>query len=389
MQASVPHAGEGRNNPWLDLVRGLAIVLVLLRHGERALQASGGEPLGFLQTLFVNGWVGVDLFFVLSGYLIARHLFYANTARTFAFSRYIAMRALRIVPAYLAVLALVVAGAFPFYVVAPEGLPIRVAYHLLFLQDYLPSNINVVYWSLGVEEKFYLLAPLLVLLLLRARTAFHKLGLLLVLFSLPVVFRTAMFLRLSEAVDYQQFFVLFRSPFHMTLEGLVVGVAIATAQHSGMIRASRDVGLLVLLGSAAALFAWLASHDFMARIGAFDAIAQPAIMAVLAGSLTLGAVQLAKTAMPFERPVNLLARLSYSLYLVHFPLIPLSAAMAADRGALVFWGCYLSLSFGSASLLYHLVERPFLRWKDRLGSRASTRATAASEPVAPLVISRP
>ena len=227
MRPSVPHAGEGRNNPWLDLVRNLAIVLVLLRHGERALQSTSQEPLDVLQTLFINGWVGVDMFFVLSGYLIARHLFYAKTTRTFAIRRYLAMRALRIMPAYVAVLVLVLAGAFPLYVVAPDWLAIRVAYHLLFLQDYLPSNINVVYWSLGVEEKFYLLAPLLILMLLRCRTGLLRLALLLALFSLPVVFRTAMFLRLPEAVDYAQFFVLFRSPFHMTLEGLVVGVAIA------------------------------------------------------------------------------------------------------------------------------------------------------------------
>ena len=140
----------------------------------------------------------------------------------------------------------------------------------------------------------------------------------------------------------------------------------------------------MLVVSAAALLTWLVSHDFMAEIGAFDAIAQPSIIALLAGSLTLGAVLLAKTAMPFRRPFNLLARLSYSLYLIHFPLIPLSAALAANRGACVFWSCYLALSFTSASLMYLLVERPFLRWKDRLASRA-----AAGAPVEQLAISGP
>jgi peptidoglycan/LPS O-acetylase OafA/YrhL len=74
MQEALPNSGDGRNNPWLDLVRSLAILLVLFRHGERAFNvASDGQP-GPLGTIFINGWIGVDLFFVLSGYLIARHL---------------------------------------------------------------------------------------------------------------------------------------------------------------------------------------------------------------------------------------------------------------------------------------------------------------------------
>ncbi|TIT79874.1 MAG: acyltransferase, partial [Mesorhizobium sp.] len=136
----------GRNNPWLDLVRSAAILLVMLRHGERALHlAAGDADLGALQTIFLNGWVGVDLFFVLSGYLIARHLLRAGVGSPdFRIGRYLAMRALRIVPAYFAVLALVVAGAFPLFGVAPERLALRVVYHLVFLQDYLPSDIDVV-----------------------------------------------------------------------------------------------------------------------------------------------------------------------------------------------------------------------------------------------------
>ena len=89
--------GDGRNNPWLDLVRSIAILLVLFRHGERALNAVTEGPQSFLQTIAMNGWVGVDLFFVLSGYLIARHLLRAGLGTVdFRLGRYIALRALRI-----------------------------------------------------------------------------------------------------------------------------------------------------------------------------------------------------------------------------------------------------------------------------------------------------
>ena len=49
-------------NPWLDLIRSIAIALVLLRHGQRAIAPSTGELSGWLHAMLMNGWVGVDLF---------------------------------------------------------------------------------------------------------------------------------------------------------------------------------------------------------------------------------------------------------------------------------------------------------------------------------------
>ena len=375
--------GSGRNNPWLDLIRGLAIVLVLLRHGERALPTGTGGH-GRLETIFINGWVGVDLFFVLSGYLIASHLVRAGVGSGhFRLGRYLAMRALRIVPAYVAVLALILLGAFPLYRISPDGLPFRLVYHLLFLQDYLPSDINVAFWSLGVEEKFYLLAPLLVFWLLLRRSGGQQTAALAVLFLLPLAFRALLFLRLPEAVEYDAYFRIFRSPFHVALDGLAAGVAIAVAQHAGLVRQSSRAGMTVLALSAAAFFIWLASDDFMADIGWFDATVQPSMIAVLAGAMTLGAVQLAGTPMPLARPLNLLARLSYCLYLVHFPLLPVTMALTASRDPADFWACYFMLTFAAALLLHLGVEKPFLVWKDRI---AAGREGAPQElPVAPAV----
>jgi len=370
MRQSLPHEGDGRNNPWLDLVRGLAILLVLLRHGERALHAPSTEPGGSVETICINGWVGVDLFFVLSGYLITRHLVERGIGSDgFGMSRYLLMRGLRILPAYLAVLGLIVAGGIPLYVVAPDLLGFRVSYHLLFLQDYLPSNINVAFWSLGVEEKFYLVAPVLVLALLRLRSFRLRALLLLALFSLPLVFRAALWYRSREAIEYVEFFQFYRSPFHMALEGLVVGVMIAIAQSSGLVRLSRAGGLATLSVSTAVFVLWLASHDFMAEIGAVDVLVQPLLLALVAGGMTLGAVQLARTPMPLTSPIRGLSRLSYSLYLVHFPLIPLILHLVASRDAPAFWVCYLVASFAAAFVLYAAIERPFLLLKDRIGRK--------------------
>jgi peptidoglycan/LPS O-acetylase OafA/YrhL len=380
----------GRNNPWLDLVRSGAIVLILLRHGERALHTAAGEPAqSFLQTIFMNGWVGVDLFFVLSGYLIAMHLLRAGVGSgDFIVWRYLAMRALRIVPAYYAVLALVAAGAFPLFSVNPQLLPVRIGYHLAFLQDYLPSDINVVFWSLGVEEKFYLLAPLLIFALLWLRAGWLRFAILVLCFVLPFGLRTAAFLQLHDSLDYPEFWRIFRSPFHMTLEGLVVGVGIAIAQHSGLVRPSPKIGLTILGAGAAVSVASLASHDFMAVLDLGDATLQPALIAILAGAITLGAVQLVGVSMPLTRSFQLLSRLSYSLYLIHYPLIPLVLAITAKHGASAFWLGYLSVSLGAALLLHLAIERPFLRVKDGLARRGAI-GTAPSADKAKLPTAAP
>ncbi|WP_331372109.1 acyltransferase family protein [Sinorhizobium chiapasense] len=365
-------SGDSQNNPWLDLVRALAILLVMLRHGERALHTETGSPQGFLQMIFMNGWIGVDLFFVLSGYLIARHLIRAGIGRgEFRLGRYIAMRALRIFPAYYAVLLLTAAGAFPLVQVSTDALGLRVAYHLLFLQDYLPSDINVVFWSLGVEEKFYVLAPLLILTLLHCRNVHSRLAVLLSLFALPIALRAAIFLPAARVFDYPEFWRIFRSPFHMALEGLIVGVGIALAEHAGLVRRARVAGLAVLACSILALTIWTGSHEFMAEIGLADAVFQPPLIAFLAGMVTLGGVLLAGTPMPFSAPVQLVARLSYSLYLIHYPLLPMAVAVALPYGSGAFWIFFFAVSLLGGGILHLAIERPFLRWKDRLAHKRS------------------
>ena len=332
-------------NPWLDLVRSLAIVLVLFRHGQRV---ANSPPLGsdWLGHVFLNGWVGVDLFFVLSGYLIAQHLLRSGLGtRHFTMRRYLVGRAMRIVPAYFAVIALVVIGAFPFFDVNQTLIVPRVIYHALFLQDYLPSNINIVFWSLGVEAKFYLIAPVLLWVLVSLRSSGTQIALLLGLAGTATALRYVDFTAIADPVSYETFFRSLRSPFHACLEPLIAGVAISLAQYRGWIKLTEHWGIVFLAGGIVALLGLLASHEFMADIGLYDAVAQPIVIAALSGVITLGAVAGKTTRLPFERGFTLVSRLSYALYLVHYPLIPFALFCSHEAGSslLVFWTVYLSL----------------------------------------------
>ena len=97
----------------LDGLRALAIILVLLRHGYTAFSANhspSAEIFGWdLTTVMANGWIGVDLFFVLSGLLITQHIarVFERDDEPWHWRPYLAKRMLRIVPSYYAVLLLV------------------------------------------------------------------------------------------------------------------------------------------------------------------------------------------------------------------------------------------------------------------------------------------
>ena len=370
------------DNAWLDFVRAIAIALVLLRHGQRAIaQPSDGAP-DFLQAFLLNGWIGVDLFFVLSGYLISRHLLRhgVGTGR-FDFARYLTLRALRIVPAYFAVMALIAASAFPLYPLDNAHLGFRIAYHAVFLQDYLPSNINVVFWSLGVEEKFYLIAPVLIWLAMTRSSLSRRMLVVLAVFALAPILRAATYFLQAAPMSYEAFFTVLRSPFHACLEPLMIGVAVAVAQHAGAVAVAPRKGAKVVAVALVALTLFLASHEFMREIGPFDAVAQPSIIALLCGLLTLGAVMMGNAPVPFEPPVRITARLSYSLYLVHYPLLPLCVAIAraGEFPVLNFWITYLAVSFAVACLLHFSVEKPFLVLKDRLARDKSLGGTPQGE----------
>ena len=366
--------------PALDGLRAIAVLLVLLRHTSHVafedavpLPTVAGVDFG---VFMLNGWVGVDLFFVLSGFLITEHILrrQARDPDGWTWRRYLSRRALRIVPAYYAVIALVVLGAFPGYVVATEKLGLRVAYHLLFLQDLLPSNIVVVFWSLGVEEKFYLVAPFIVAAGAARTSLMGRLRWPLVLVAWGLLLRVVLMLRNPEIATYDAFFPVFRSPFAVSLDAILVGVAIAFLRDDPTIapRLTSPRGARVVFwGGFVAVLVLLFGHDMMGAIGWWDETLQPLAIALAFGAVTFGLLFGGGPTRPLGGPVlRVIARLSYCLYLVHLPLIPLALSWTAVAGEApgfaTFMGVYLGLSGAVALALHYAVEKPFLELKDRI-----------------------
>ena len=386
MNGAAP-AAAGEKIAEVDGLRAMAILLVLARHGVRPLMPQDGPLLpvfGFdLAVPMLNGWVGVDLFFVLSGFLITRHILSVREHGAQGLGwlpAYLARRALRIVPAYYAVLILVVAGTIPGYRVAPDQLDFRVAYHLLFLQDYLPPDIVVAFWSLGVEEKFYLLAPALIAAALRLRPGAARIGLLVAVAAASPILRGLTLLWAGLPPDYAAFVPLYRFPFHACFEPLLGGVACALILRDidRMAPAGlRRIGTALVGAGALVLLALGGGREMLGRLGAFEIVVQPSLIGLAFTMLALGVLLGAPQGRWLRaRAWKPLATLSYALYLVHMPLIPLGLALAdlalgqdapAPLRFAAFMPIWLALSTAAAMAIHGLVERPFLALKDRVG----------------------
>ena len=138
----------------LDMLRALAIVLVLVAHYPKSESGVFIRMLNF-------GWTGVDLFFVLSGYLIAGQLFAALVSgKPMPTATFYGRRLLRTLPNYYIVLAI--------YLMVSASMPVR--RYLTFTQNFGIPSAFTPSWSLCVEEQFYLVFPLVVMALAKTRS---------------------------------------------------------------------------------------------------------------------------------------------------------------------------------------------------------------------------
>ncbi|HYC06076.1 MAG TPA: acyltransferase [Azospirillaceae bacterium] len=375
-------SGEAARLLGPDFLRALAILLVMVWHLPRAAVPE------WLAPVKPFGWIGVDLFFVLSGYLIGSQLL-APVARGEApdLRAFYIRRATRILPPFLLVLALY--ALVPAARDQPEIPPVWrfLTFTMNFGLDIRVTGAFSHAWSLCVEEHFYLVLPALVLLLRRWRTPWPAVALVagmliggMVLRG--VIWQEAIGTRLaagdSKGIFYEYLEALYY-PTYTRLDGLLMGVLLAA-----LIRFRPDLWnriarpLPLLLAGLAVTWAAL---DLCA--GRAELAGTPAPMPAmgLAASilafplLSLGfALLLAAGIAPgngLDRRrlpgVAFLALISYSLYLVHKPVMQLdrllfgAEALQGNAGVAIYW----STSIAAAALMWWAVERPALKLRDR------------------------
>ena len=350
--------------PQFDGLRGVAILMVLIGHS------------GFLEALPHLGGLeytrfGVDLFFVLSGFLITGILLDAKGSENY-FRNFYARRALRIWPLYYIILFVAFAvtpmlapsakpeaGVWPAFVFYVQNIA-------LVHRDTYPFGLGAT-WSLAVEEQFYLTWPLLVFLLKRRALALISVSLVFVSLSL----RLAGYFHDAPSGFVHQFTL-------SRLDAIAFGTLAALWLRSPSCTLDRwrlRAYQFLALGLTGVILARVLMHRNSSIVGyTFLAIA-------FSGLLGISLVSDARSSL-LGRALSAgwlryIGKISYGIYLLHYPLFLLWAHWFASqnflpvnevaRNVLAFAGQML-LAVLAASLSWHLLEKPILRLKERFPS---------------------
>jgi len=365
--------------PELDTLRGVAILLVLFLHGF-AYVADPASFTGLRRTFMAltsYGWIGVHLFFVLSGFLITGILL-DTQMRPDYYHRFYARRALRILPAYYGLLVILTALHQTSWLGRhAAGIPFLLL-SLIYLSNVAPLvGIPIQYtvlWSLAVEEHFYLIWPTIVRKLSRRSLALVALG---VFIASPVVRVLSLhFGRLSDSNFYTW----------CNADGLALGAFLAIALREGQLGRRLLWGLcsfgLLLCGSTLILAAkwnaltWASTSGFALRLSLLNLT----FAALLVFTLLLGTSRW--SFLVNLRPLQFFGEISYGLYLIHMLVFygyeemaqrywpSLVAADGQFGRILLQFTCAGTLSIVAAAWSRRYFEEYFLRLKDRLPGQA-------------------
>ena len=362
-----PRFTDRERQPGLDLLRALAIIVVVIYHA-----ALFGFKLPGRVDRF--GWIGVDLFFVLSGYLIGGQLLAPLArGRPIDLPRFFTRRAFRIIPAYFVILA--VYAFFPSWREYPEMSPL---WKFVFSVQNIGLHGGTAFshaWSLAVEDQFYLFLPLILILVSRWPRARFIIPCVIVLGGITLrVFLARQ--NLAEAgVSFRGFQTWIYYPTWTRLDPLVFGVALAAIEKFRPQWWRRLMNLapwLLLPGLGLIVYAlFLGEGDYLtvaASIWQFPLIAlgmAALLLCAVSPRLILRRVKIPGAAF--------IASIAYSAYLIQKLVIHFLAQFCVTHNivltsAAALLGVELSV-YAGATILFFAVERPFLQLRHRIAPR--------------------
>lgn len=333
--------------PDIDGIRAIAILGVVLYHSR--------------VPLFTGGFSGVDIFFVISGYLIGGHIFSELRAGTFSYLRFYQRRTKRILPAFYVVLVFIVLAGLIFLspfelrqlgrgAVAATACASNIYFWLK--NNYFAANSQLdpllMTWSLGVEEQFYAVVPLLMVLLVRIRR-----GLL-----LPVIVGICIlsFLFACFALEKYPMLVFYSLPARAWELGVGVALGIGMLswkQNSFGPRLTQAMSLSGLALMLAPIFLLHAGSPFPG-LAALPSVVGTALVLAVPTSWINGRL-LSVPGLVF------IGKISYSWYLWHWPLLAYLRIVSGQKPPAVGILITVVVSFVVAVLSFYFIEQPLRR----------------------------
>jgi peptidoglycan/LPS O-acetylase OafA/YrhL len=378
-----PHASDSslRYMPGLDVIRGIAIVMVLLYHGASEHFYLFAPYHSWVATyvrelLYRGGW-GVQLFFVLSGFLITGILLESRGQPDY-FRNFYLRRVLRIAPAYLAILLVL----FLSHSITPRYLVIA----FLFLCNMsTPFGAQAEYgpfWSLSVEEQFYLFWPFVVWKISPRRLAWLSIGIVIltpflrfaVLFG-PVAIHDTYY-KLWDVMDF-----------------FAAGACLALAVRSPKLRPKLSKAVAPLLLTGAILFVLTLvfpySNNNLIEKVLIASGTEPCLFG-FTGLVLLGYLHPGMATLAAARPLVFLANISYGLYLYHVFLMHLvyrhwPAAIGRSWSPIPLYFLQIATGLGLSIVLAYLSRITLEAWFLRLKPAHPSRRSLTGVPSAPVM----
>lgn len=362
-------AGDRRlgHVPGLDGVRGLAVLMVVLGHT----QISFLPPAQAQAILDVigPGFYGVDIFFVLSGFLITSLLLNERSARERVWlGGFYARRALRLLPALYLMLAVFWAYT------AVTGAPLAPVQRMSIASIFYGNNWFQVFhplsvapslghiWSLSVEEQFYLVWPALLLLLIRPRRGRLLIPAICVLIAIVMARRALLWSAHGVAIWMQLF-----ERTDTRVDSLLIGALAAVLWTRGMIP-RRGIGVcayasIAVMAVIVGRYSLLNRFLYVGGFALFAAATALVIVATVEGAWVLNRF--------FEsRPLRLLGRVSYGLYLWHQPVYFAVVRYTTGWAPLARFALALGITASCVAASWNFVERPVQRLRHRFVERS-------------------
>jgi peptidoglycan/LPS O-acetylase OafA/YrhL len=377
---------SARRFPAADGIRGLAILVVVVHNSEFVERNGTGFLLKLTGAITATGWVGVELFFVLSGFLITGILVDALGSQNY-FRNFYIRRTLRIFPLYYAVLILALL-VFPHVANVPEWTAVA-RKNQWWYWSYLSNWGNTFgysvlgfthFWSLAVEEQFYLVWPLLVFALSRRGLT----GLCAFMLATTPLVRLGLHLAgLPPQAAYE--FTIAR------WDALAAGALLALLMRDARVPESLarwmrqvTVASFCALGVLVLYERGFHADDLLVQV------AGQSLIALLSASLVYYCVAPpAGAALRVQRVMSagwlrFFGKYSYAMYVLHFPIQRILGFYLADTlnaggptarflKLVTYLACIIALSTVAAMVSWSVLEKPFLDLKDRLAPRAPLR----------------
>ncbi|MDB5943616.1 MAG: acyltransferase 3 [Ramlibacter sp.] len=358
---------------FVDALRGIAAMLVLIFHTKHV----GGRddfPQRFW-AFFDSGWAGVNMFLLISGFVITLSVLRNFQQDPEGFRRgFLVSRSARIVPLYLLTGAVFLAIASPAWLQGP--LAVKAAHlgsHLAFVHNLHPvthGSINGPNWSIGLEVQFYLLILCIAPWLVRHAGALHLAGALLFAAS----FRYASTLVVPAGDINLQFFYATQLPGVIDHFALGMALAIVTTRSRGLAVAATTPGWRPCLVSTAAslLLLGLAGHQ-LARFGYWGNVWMVTFLPVVL-SLAFAALLNAAVTFPLAKnaafaPLRYLGEISYGLYLWHMPVLLFLKLQAPSLRGVALLAAVFAVTLLLSALSWHTFERPLMQFLRRRAAR--------------------